>query len=95
MTRPDHVVVNVHLDDEISEKIRELVGEYVSSRLPTPEGLARLFHETYERLAPSFSYETRRASAVPWDDVPEPNRLLMIAVAEHVLASIFVSDDDT
>jgi hypothetical protein len=50
----------------------------------TAEQVARLFHEAYERLAPSHGYETRKASAVPWDDVPEPNRSLMIAVAAEV-----------
>lgn len=49
------------------------------------EDLARMFHETYERLAPDYGYKTREASAVPWDDVPEPNRSLMIAVADEVL----------
>lgn len=50
------------------------------------EALARLFHETYERLAPDYGYRTREASAVPWDDVPEQNRALMIATADHVIA---------
>ena len=53
-----------------------------------PTRVARLFHETYERLAPSFGYETRKASAVPWDDVPENNRRLMIAVAAEILAAL-------
>lgn len=50
--------------------------------------LARLFHETYERLAPSFSYQTRRASAKPWDEVPRDNQDLMIATAAFVLAEL-------
>ena len=51
--------------------------------------LAKQFHEAYERLAPSFGYKTRKASAVPWEDVPENNRLLMQAVIkETVLARI-------
>lgn len=54
----------------------------------TPEETARLFHETYERLAPSHGYETRKASAVPWEDVPEPNRSLMVAVAGEVSQQI-------
>jgi hypothetical protein len=54
----------------------------------TPEELAQLFHETYEELAPNYGYTTRRASAVPWKDVPEPNKSLMIAVAEKVLEKI-------
>jgi hypothetical protein len=51
----------------------------------TPEALAQLFHETYERLAPVYGYETRKASAVPWQNVPITNKRLMIAVAADVL----------
>jgi hypothetical protein len=47
--------------------------------------LAKMFHEAYERLAPEFNYQTRKASAVPWDDVPEHNKALMIATARAVL----------
>lgn len=50
----------------------------------TDEETAQAFHEEYERLAPSFEYETRKASAVPWDDVPEKNRHLMIAVVREL-----------
>ncbi len=49
------------------------------------ENLARFFHTTYEELAPQFNYSTRKASAVPWQDVPENNKQLMIAVAEQVI----------
>lgn len=49
------------------------------------EALACRFHETYERLAPSHGYETRKASAVPWADVPEKNKSLMIAVCAEFL----------
>lgn len=49
------------------------------------EEIAREFHETYERLAPRHSYETRPESAVAWDDVPENNRRLMVAVADELL----------
>ena len=41
------------------------------------EEMARRFHEAYERLAPSFGYKTREASAVPWEDVPEQNKALI------------------
>lgn len=52
------------------------------------EDVARLFHEAYERLAPSFGYETHKASAVAWADVPEPNKSLMVAVAAEVLRAL-------
>lgn len=51
----------------------------------TAEDLARRFHETYERLAPEFGYSTREASRKPWEDVPEQNRRLMIAVCAELL----------
>lgn len=54
----------------------------------TAEELARLFHDTYERLAPAFDYETRRESAVAWEDVPLNNRALMIATAQQVLTAL-------
>ena len=52
------------------------------------EALAQRFHEAYERLAPSFGYETREASAKPWADVPDQNKRLMIAVCGEMLAAL-------
>lgn len=49
------------------------------------ERVARAFHEAYERLAPDFGYRTREASAVPWAEVPEANRLLMRAVVRDLM----------
>jgi hypothetical protein len=51
----------------------------------TAEDLARLFHETYERLAPQYGYETRKESAKPWEEVPDQNRRLMVAVCEELI----------
>ena len=58
--------------------------ERLTAALSSPETLARKFHEAYERLAPEFNYTTRKASAVPWDSVPENNRRLMIAVCAEI-----------
>ncbi len=49
------------------------------------ERIACQFHATYERLAPDHGYETRRDSARPWTEVPDQNRDLMVAVAQHLL----------
>lgn len=57
--------------------------------VPDAESVAKLFHETYERLAPYYCYETRVATRVPWEQVTEPNKRLMIAVATEVLAVLF------
>lgn len=51
------------------------------------EQIARAFHEVYEELAPQFGYKTRNASAVPWQDVPENNRALMLATVQKLLDS--------
>ena len=55
-------------------------------------GLARLFHDTYEALAVLHGYKTRTESAVPWDDVPEVNRRLMVNTCSVVLAAL--QEDD-
>lgn len=52
------------------------------------EQLAQFFHGTYERLAPTYGYKTQEATAVPWADVPESNKRLMIAVAREVLKKL-------
>lgn len=44
--------------------------------------LATLFHNTYERLAPSFGYETRPDTKLL--ELDSPNGQLMIAVAHEV-----------
>lgn len=54
----------------------------------TVEQLAQAFHEAYERLAPGFGYETRAESAVPWADVPDANRELMMAVVGEVVGPL-------
>lgn len=57
----------------------------VSASNRKAENLAQRFHEIYEELAPAFNYKTRKASAVPWSDVPQNNKQLMIAVCQRVL----------
>jgi hypothetical protein len=47
--------------------------------------IAQEFHYTYERLAPDFGYETRKESAVPWEDVPITNRALMVNTVKDLL----------
>lgn len=54
----------------------------------TPEQLAQKFHETYERLAPSHGYKTRKESAKPWSEVPENNKSLMIAVCAEIIKDL-------
>jgi hypothetical protein len=53
-----------------------------------PETLAQAFHENYELLAPEYGYKTREASAVPWDEVPDNNKQLMVATARAALAAV-------
>jgi len=52
--------------------------------------LAILFHETYERLAPQFGYETRTETRK--FDETTPNGRLMVAVCEEVLRRLGLAD---
>jgi hypothetical protein len=52
--------------------------------MPEPEKLARQFHDTYERLAPQFGYETRADTKA--FDPTSPNGRLMTAVCAEVSA---------
>ncbi len=78
-------------DSEREQQIALVKDETVVEQETTPEEVARFFHETYERLAPDYSYQTRKASAVPWEQVPENNKRLMIAVSAEVLKKFLVS----
>ena len=61
--------------------------------MPDAESVAKLFHETYERLSPAFGYETREGTRKPWEEVPERNKRLMIAVTAEVLAVLFPPEE--
>jgi len=52
----------------------------------SPEKLAVIFHEAYERMAPHFGYATRTDTRK--FDPTSPNGLLMVAVAAEVLAKM-------
>jgi len=51
----------------------------------TSEEIAAEFHRIYELHAKVMGYATRKESAVPWEDVPEINRALMISVIDDLL----------
>jgi hypothetical protein len=57
----------------------------VPAHHPRAEQIAREFHEAYEDLAPEFGYRTRKASSVPWDEVPSSNKELMKATVTRLL----------
>lgn len=63
-------------------------AEFKKSLPADSEELAKMFHENYEELASKFNYKTRKASAVPWENVPRDNKALMIAVAGEILDTI-------
>lgn len=59
----------------------------------TEEYLAKKFHEIYEAHAPQFGYETRKETAVAWDDIPynNPNKALMIDVCKTLIRAGIVT----
>jgi len=61
--------------------------DYNGDEMWTAEELARFFHETTRSSLRSAGVtgETREATRVEWEDVPDNNKSLMIAVAGYVL----------
>lgn len=76
-------------------KVQHPEAQQVFSALAAPvltaEEIAHLFHEAYERLAPSFGYSTRPDTQVL--NISSPNGRLMIAVAEEVLLPLLAAKD--
>lgn len=66
--------------------------DFMPPATPAPPGpeaalaLAMQFHETYERLAPDFGYETRTETKA--FDPDSPNGRLMVAVCSEILAAV-------
>ncbi|MEU7170322.1 2'-5' RNA ligase family protein [Micromonospora tulbaghiae] len=56
-----------------------------ASSVDAAETVAKAFHESYERQAPDHGYRTREASAKPWEQVPDNNRALMVAVVRDLI----------
>jgi len=75
----------------IAKKFTPIAGwkvrKYRKEKNMFAEKLAIIFHETYERLAPRFGYETRPETRK--FDKNSPNGRLMIAVCEEVLQHLF------
>ena len=70
-------LIEAHFD--MVERVCQIISEKVS---------AKVFHESYERLAPLFDYNTRKESAVDWKDVPIKNKKLMIAVCTEIQQAV-------
>ena len=68
----------------------DMLDEYAAHLARQPkvseEDVARLFHDEYERLAPSFGYETREETKV--FDAGSANGKLMIAVCRNMCAAL-------
>lgn len=70
---------------EVKRMREEHEAELAANRPPpVNERIARRFHEVYEDFAPSFGWTSQ--SPVPWEELPEANRELMLAVVGELLA---------
>ena len=49
------------------------------------EPIARLFHDTYEELAPRYGWETQERSRKEWADVPPENKAVVLATTAEVV----------
>jgi hypothetical protein len=62
--------------------LSEFIDNHFHRDVPGAIKLAVLFHETYERLAPQYGYETKPETRV--FDASSPNGKLMIAVCREI-----------
>jgi hypothetical protein len=71
-----------------TEDVKAYLSEHGLAVVKADAGkLSEKFHDIYERLAPGFSYDTRKSSAVAWCDVPDNNKNLMIATCIELIAA--------
>lgn len=56
----------------------------MASALVYGGALVRAFHAAYEDLAPDWNYETKLETRVPFDELPDDNKGLMLAVGMRV-----------
>ena len=49
------------------------------------EELARVFHRHYEEQAPVHGWETQERARVEWEELPQENRMTMIATCRAVI----------
>lgn len=90
---PAVIIPQRSLDPDLRQAMAEHAFELYEGEAPPAadvqgmtdaEALARRFHETYERLAPQFGYETRQETRQ--FDPTTPNGRLMIAVCAALRA---------
>ena len=85
MTKKPHII-DAWLD--ATQGDAKVIFSYPSTQKQTTKNdalkLAKLFHTTYERLAPEFGYETRTDTKV--FDPLSSNGRLMLAVCSEILA---------
>ncbi|HEX2239265.1 MAG TPA: hypothetical protein VHJ19_13280 [Gammaproteobacteria bacterium] len=77
---------------EIQIAMRVLAGDLLPMLMnepaPTPEEVARWFHEHYERIAKDVGYHTKLESRVPFDKLARIHQTLMTRTADAVLGEI-------
>jgi len=58
------------------------------------EELAKFMHETYELYARALQWQTQKKCQVPYEELPEENRLVMEATAGELLTKFRLMYDD-
>lgn len=56
-----------------------------SDREARVEAIARAFHWQYDLAAEQQEWDTQEATKVPWEELPEANRLTMLWTVDRLL----------
>lgn len=54
----------------------------------TPQTLAKLFHDVYEKEAVNLGWKTQKKCRVKFKDLPNENKQLMILVADKIIRAL-------
>ncbi|QIB75356.1 hypothetical protein G3I44_14295 [Halogeometricum borinquense] len=74
-------------DNRFEEFQTVLVAPIVEKRV-----LAEWLHDQYEEIAVEVGWETQDGTSVPFDELPEDNRAVMLQLAERLIESDYISE---
>ena len=92
MTDDDCTCIAAHTEACQDARVAKIEAERDRYRNALERITAERFHYWYENRAISMGYETRKESAVPWDEVPNLNRWLMEDVVQRVKREALEAD---
>ena len=78
----NEIKVRLNQDKFLEKKLKEFIKR---EKEISPERLAKIFHDAYEKIAKRQNWETQESCKVEFEDLPVENRNTMILTAREVI----------